>query len=161
MQDQQRVDFIERMRVLYADIFRDGDEAVFHENKLLDVPDYLRDECVVELTSKASNHSMDEAASCALEAFVADNGIASCRDAATGKLHWRHRLGGNFSSSLVHAGGTLWIVSEQGVCTAFAADPTEYRELGSGDMGEQVLASLAAAGGAFFLRTEGHLYRIE
>jgi outer membrane protein assembly factor BamB len=93
--------------------------------------------------------------------LVADNGIASCRDAVTGKLHWRHRLGGNFSSSLVHADGTLWIVSEQGVCTAFAADPTEYRELGSGDMGEQVLASLAAAEGAFFLRTEGHLYRIE
>jgi len=93
--------------------------------------------------------------------LVADNGIASCRDAATGKLHWRHRLGGNFSSSLVHAGGTLWIVSEQGVCTAFAADPAGYRELGSGDMGEQVLASLAPAEGAFFLRTEGHLYRIE
>ena len=93
--------------------------------------------------------------------LVADNGIASCRDAVTGKLHWRHRLGGNFSSSLIHAGGTLWIVSEQGVCTAFAADPTEYRELGSSDMGEQVLASLAAADGAFFLRTEGHLYRIE
>jgi hypothetical protein len=28
-------------------------------------------------------------------------------------------------------------------------------------MGEQVLASLAPAEGAFFLRTEGHLYRIE
>jgi outer membrane protein assembly factor BamB len=93
--------------------------------------------------------------------LVADNGIASCRDAATGKLHWRHRLGGNFSSSLVHAGGTLWIVSEQGVCTAFAASTDGYTEHGSGDMGEQVLASLAPAEGAFFLRTEGHLYRIE
>ena len=93
--------------------------------------------------------------------LVADNGIASCRDAATGALRWRHRLGGNFSSSLVSAGGTLWIVSEQGVCTAFAADPAGYRELGTGDMGEQVLASLAPAEGAFFLRTEGHLYRIE
>jgi hypothetical protein len=77
------------------------------------------------------------------------------------KVTITHRLGGNFSSSLVHAGGMLWIVSELGVCTAFAADPTEYRELGSGDMGEQVLASLAPAEGAFFLRTEGHLYRIE
>lgn len=93
--------------------------------------------------------------------LVADNGIASCRDVVTGELHWRHRLGGNFSSSLVHADGTLWIVSEQGVCTAFAADPTGYREVGGGDMGEQVLASLAPAEGAFFLRTEGHLYRIE
>jgi len=93
--------------------------------------------------------------------LVADNGIASCRDAATGNLHWRHRLGGNFSSSPVHSGGILWIVSEQGVCTAFAADPAAYRELGTADMGEQVLASLAPAEGAFFLRTEGHLYRIE
>lgn len=75
MQDQQRVDFVERMRVLYADIFRDGDEGVVHENKLLDVPDYVRDECVVELTFKAREHSMDEAEMRALKAFVASNDI--------------------------------------------------------------------------------------
>ncbi|RLS29982.1 MAG: serine/threonine protein kinase [Planctomycetota bacterium] len=93
--------------------------------------------------------------------LVADNGIASCRDVATGTLHWRQRLGGNFSSSLVHAGGRLYIISEQGVCTVFAADPSAYKELGTSDMGEQALASLAPAEGAIFLRTEGHLYRIE
>ena len=93
--------------------------------------------------------------------LVADNGIVSCRDVRTGEATWRKRLGGNFSASPVHAAGTLWIVSEQGVCTAFKASPEAFEELGSSDMGEQVLASLAPAEGAFFLRTEGHLYRIE
>lgn len=92
--------------------------------------------------------------------LVADNGIASCRDVATGDVRWRKRLGGNFSSSPVHAGGVIWIVSEQGVCTAFRASPEGYEELGTSDMGEPVFASLAPAEGSFFLRTEGHLYRI-
>lgn len=93
--------------------------------------------------------------------LVADNGIVSCRDVRSGEAKWRKRLGGNFSSSPVHAGGTLWVASEQGTCTAFKASPEAYEELGTSDMGETIFASLAPAEGAFFLRTEGHLYRIE
>ena len=93
--------------------------------------------------------------------LIADNGIASCRDVESGAARWRQRLGGNFSASPVHAGGTLWIVSEQGTATAFRASPEAFERLGGGEMGEAVFASPAPAEGAMFVRTAGHLYRIQ
>ena len=92
--------------------------------------------------------------------LISDNGIASCRDARTGALHWRHRVGGNFSASPVYAAGRIYLVSERGVCTVIAAG-REYRELATNDLQERTLASLAVAEGAIIVRTEGHLYRIQ
>jgi outer membrane protein assembly factor BamB len=93
--------------------------------------------------------------------LVSDNGIASCRDVETGELHWRHRVGGNFSASPVHAAGRIYMVSEQGVCTVIAASGREYQELATNDLQEATLASFAVVDGAIIVRTEGHLYRIE
>jgi outer membrane protein assembly factor BamB len=92
--------------------------------------------------------------------LVSNDGIASCRDVASGTLHWRHRLGGSFSASPVHAEGRIYVQSEQGVCTVIAAS-REYRQLGSTDLAEPILASCAIADGAIFVRTEASLYRIE
>lgn len=92
--------------------------------------------------------------------LMADNGIASCRDVATGTLHWRQRIGGNFSASPVHAAGRIHVISETGVATIFAAG-REWRELASCDFGEAALASPAFVDGAVLVRTEGHLWRIE
>lgn len=92
--------------------------------------------------------------------LLADNGIASCRDVATGTLHWRQRIGGNFSASPVHAGGRIYVISEAGVATVFAAG-REWKELGSCDFGAAALATPAFVGDAILVRTEGHLYRIE
>jgi outer membrane protein assembly factor BamB len=92
--------------------------------------------------------------------LVSDNGIASCRDVETGELLWRERLPGNYSASPVHAAGGIYLASERGVCTVIAAS-REYRQRGSTDLGEPILASLAVADGAFFVRTESSLYRIQ
>jgi outer membrane protein assembly factor BamB len=92
--------------------------------------------------------------------LISNNGIASCRDAVSGTLHWRHRLRGDFAASPVHADGRIYLQSEQGVCTVIAAS-CEYRQLGSTDLAEPILASCAFAGGAIFVRTESSLYRIE
>lgn len=92
--------------------------------------------------------------------LVSDNGIASCRDVETGELRWRERVPGNYSASPVHAAGCIYMASERGVCTAIAAS-REYRQLGSSDLGEPILASLAVADGAIFVRTESSLYRIQ
>jgi outer membrane protein assembly factor BamB len=92
--------------------------------------------------------------------LVSDDGIASCRDVASGTLHWLQRLGGNYSASPVHAEGRIHLQSEQGVCTVISAS-REYRQLGSTDLAEPILASCAFADGAVFIRTEGSLYRIE
>lgn len=92
--------------------------------------------------------------------LVSDDGIASCRDVASGTLHWVQRLGGNYSASPVHAEGRIYLQSEQGVCTVISAS-REYQQLGSTDLAEPILASCAFADAAIFIRTEGSLYRIE
>ena len=92
--------------------------------------------------------------------LLSDKGIASCRDVETGAIHWRHRIGGNFSASPMYAAGRIYAISEQGVCTVFAA-AREYRELAVNDVQEPVLASLAVVDQAILLRTEKHLYRIQ
>ena len=92
--------------------------------------------------------------------LVSDNGIASCRDVETGALHWRHRVGGNYSASPVYAAGRIYLVSERGVCTVIAAG-REYQELATNDLQEATLASFAVVDEALIVRTERHLYRIE
>lgn len=92
--------------------------------------------------------------------FVSDRGIASCADAESGKLHWQHRLGGNFSASPVYADGRIYLQSEQGVTTVIKPG-TRYKRLAVNRLGERTLASPAVAEGAIFLRTETKLYRFE
>jgi outer membrane protein assembly factor BamB len=92
--------------------------------------------------------------------LISDNGIASCRDALTGTLHWRQRLGGDFSASPLFADGRIYAFNEQGECFVFAAEHA-YRELASSDFEETVFASPAVSDGAIFIRTEGHLYRFD
>jgi len=92
--------------------------------------------------------------------LVSDNGVASCRDAESGKLHWRQRLGGNYSASPLYADGKIYFLSEEGICTVIAARQ-EYEELAKNEFGEATLASFAAADGALFARTESSLYRLD
>ena len=91
---------------------------------------------------------------------MSDFGIATCVDAATGELRWQERLGGNFSASPVYVDGRLYFQSEEGVTTVLEPGP-EYRELAKNEVDGATLASLAVSDGAFFLRSDSHLYRIE
>ncbi len=91
---------------------------------------------------------------------VSDLGVASCFDAKTGKLHWRERLGGNYSSSPLHADGRVYFQNEEGTATVIRAG-RRFERLAENKLDEQTLASYAAADRAFFIRTEKHLYRIE
>jgi outer membrane protein assembly factor BamB len=92
--------------------------------------------------------------------MVADNGIASCLDAKTGRSHWQERLGGNYSASPLVADGKIYFLSEAGVCTVVKAGQ-RFEPLARNDLRERTLASPAAAGGALYVRTEKHLYRIQ
>jgi len=91
--------------------------------------------------------------------FVSDNGVATCLDAHTGKVHWTERLGGNFSASPVCAEGRVYFLSEDGVMYVVAADP-RYELLATNDLGERTLASPAVDDGALYIRTASHLWRI-
>ncbi|HUQ89084.1 MAG TPA: PQQ-binding-like beta-propeller repeat protein [Vicinamibacterales bacterium] len=91
--------------------------------------------------------------------IVNDGGIASCIDARTGNVIWQSRLGGTYSASPVFADGRLYFPSEQGVTTVLAPGK-EARRLAANRLDGGLLASMAVAGGSFFLRTDSALYRI-
>ena len=92
--------------------------------------------------------------------FVNDGGIASCVDARTGELRWQQRLGGTYSASPIHAGGRIYFLSEQGETTVIEPGVT-YRAVASNKVEGATLASIAVASGAFFLRSDTHLYKIK
>lgn len=91
--------------------------------------------------------------------IVNDGGIASCIDARTGNVIWQSRLGGTYSASPVYADGRLYFPAEQGVTTVIAPGK-EARRLATNKLDGGHLASMAVAGGSFFLRTDSALYRI-
>jgi outer membrane protein assembly factor BamB len=51
-----------------------------------------------------------------------DDGVAHCRDLATGKVAWKRRVGGAFSASPVLVNGELLCADESGRCTLLALD---------------------------------------
>jgi outer membrane protein assembly factor BamB len=87
-------------------------------------------------------------------------GIVSCLDAPTGEVVWKHRLGGNFSSSPVSAEGRIYLNGEDGTSHVIAAGG-EFELLATNHLDAGCMASPAIAGKAIFHRTKTHLYRIE
>jgi len=93
--------------------------------------------------------------------FMVDGkGIASCLEAESGEVLWQERLGGNFSASPIHAEGKLYFPSEEGVIHVLEA-AKHFRSLAENDMGERIFATLVPTDGAFFIRTEHHLFKIQ
>ena len=92
--------------------------------------------------------------------MVADNGVATCRDAATGKMHWTERLGGEFWASPVCDGKNLFCCGKGGEVIVIAAS-TEFRVVATNKFDEGFVASPAIDENALFLRGEHHLYRID
>lgn len=92
--------------------------------------------------------------------LINDNGITTCLDAQTGTQHWQQRLGGDFSASPLFADGRIYCTNEIGK-TYVLAPGKEYTLLGESELPGRTLASLAAADGALFLRTDSALYRLQ
>ena len=91
--------------------------------------------------------------------FVSDGGVATCAEAATGKVLWNERLAGDYSASLIGAEGRVYFINEAGLCTVVKAAPT-FEVVSKNDLAERTLASPAVADGTLFIRTKEHLYRI-
>lgn len=90
--------------------------------------------------------------------MVADNGMASCVEAATGKVHWGpERIDGAYSASPVISDGKIYFQSEEGKTTVVKAART-FQKIATSDMGERTLASFAVADGKLFVRTEKNLF---
>lgn len=83
---------------------------------------------------------------------VTDDGIAICRDAATGTLKWRQRLAGPVSASPVLSGDRIYATNEAGTTWVFEANPNEYRELAKNQLGDSAFASFAICDHKIFAR---------
>jgi outer membrane protein assembly factor BamB len=85
-----------------------------------------------------------------------DGGIVSCVDLATGRRHWRQRVGGNFNSSPIRIGERIYGVSTTGEVVVLAADK-RYQLLARNALDEPTSATPAVANGRLYLRTESSL----
>lgn len=92
--------------------------------------------------------------------MIADGGIATCLDAATGKPVWQQRVGGQYSASPICADGRIYFFSQEGKTTVIRAG-RKYEILATNTLKDGFMASPAVVGKALILRTKTHLYRIE
>lgn len=90
---------------------------------------------------------------------VADNGVASCFIAETGERHWRERLPGGHSASIIAANGLAYFISDEGIVSVLKPGP-EFKVIAQSEVGENVYASPAVYGDQFFIRGEEHLFCI-
>lgn len=81
-----------------------------------------------------------------------DDGIMVCRDAASGKVHWRERMRGPVSASPLRVGDTIYATNESGTTWVFEATPERYQELAKNQLGTESFASLIAIDGQIFAR---------
>ena len=92
--------------------------------------------------------------------LVSDQGVVSCLDAKTGKQNWQLRLRGAFSASPLAAEGRIYLTNEEGVTTVLAPGKTA-KKLAENTLDGRVMASLATADHAIFVRTDTSLYRLQ
>jgi outer membrane protein assembly factor BamB len=89
-----------------------------------------------------------------------DNGVVVCLDAKTGKELWKERIGGNFHSSPVYAGGNIYFCDQDGKTTVIEAGP-KYKLLAENKLDDGIQACPAVSGDALYLRTKSAIYCIK
>jgi outer membrane protein assembly factor BamB len=91
---------------------------------------------------------------------AADESFVTCIDAATGQVVWAERIGGKYAASPIYADGRLYFFSQDGTTTVIKPG-RKLEVLATNKLDNGFMASPAAAGKAFYLRTKTHLYRVE
>jgi outer membrane protein assembly factor BamB len=92
--------------------------------------------------------------------MVANQGVASCLEAKTGKPVWQERVGKNYCASPVYAEGRLYFASQEGEFHVLAAG-REAKVLAVNKLDAGCMASPAIVGKSLIVRTKTHLYCIE
>ncbi len=85
-----------------------------------------------------------------------DRGVVSCYDVATGKQHWRERIGGDFHCSPIRIGNRILCLSRTGDAIVLAADKS-YSLLARNSLNETCAATPAVANHRLFVRTDTSL----
>jgi outer membrane protein assembly factor BamB len=92
---------------------------------------------------------------------VDDRGVVYALDVKTGAVTYGpERLKpGTYSASPVLADGKIYVTSEEGITSVFAAGP-KFQVVAENAVDEYTLSSVAVSNGQIFLRTEKNLYAI-
>ena len=91
---------------------------------------------------------------------VSDDGILTCLDAKTGQQVKRVRVGGNYSSSPLLAGGNLYISNRDGAMKVIQCS-SELKTIATNQFGSQIMASPILIGDDLLVRTAEKLIRIK
>lgn len=83
---------------------------------------------------------------------ITDDGIAYCWAVDDGKVRWKTRLGGSFSSSPVICNGNVYVADLSGNSYVFRASGEGYELVSKNRLGDDCYASPAIAGDAIFFR---------
>jgi len=90
--------------------------------------------------------------------WIADNGIACCAEAKTGKLLWQERVSSKeVTASPILVGDEILVIAEPGAVYVLKAG-REYELVRRADIGQRVSASPALADGKLYVRGETHLF---
>lgn len=88
--------------------------------------------------------------------IMSDAGILSCFHASTGTLIYRERVGGNFFSSSLAAGGKIMIMSREGELVILQPGD-KFEVLGRSKLGNETTATPAIANNHIYVRTDSEL----
>jgi len=91
---------------------------------------------------------------------AAEESFVTCLEAATGEVVWTERIGGKYAASPIYADGRMYFCSQEGTTTVLKPGRS-LQVLARNTLDDGFMASPAASGKAFYLRTKTHLYRIE
>jgi outer membrane protein assembly factor BamB len=92
--------------------------------------------------------------------YVLSNSTVRCGDAATGELLWAVRLKGRHWATPVLADGHLFCINEDGELRIVRLGSDAGEVVGEKQFGETIHASPAVAGGAMYVRSDRHLWKI-
>lgn len=92
--------------------------------------------------------------------LVKNGGMATCVDAASGRLVWQGRVGtrGPHYASPVTADGKIYVCSARGVVGVFRAGTDTLDVLANHDLEERIMATPAIVGDRLYVRTAEHLW---
>lgn len=91
--------------------------------------------------------------------MVSDDGIATCREPATGEILWQKRVDGEYAASPIYASGHIYLFSMDGDITTLKPG-REYKKIAETELGDGFMASPAIAGDQMILRSKTKLYSI-
>lgn len=86
-----------------------------------------------------------------------DRGTVNCFAAESGERLWQERLGTHYSTSLVTAGGLVYLIADDGLTKVIRPGP-KLEVVAENPLGDFCYASPAIANGRIFIRGEKNLY---